>query len=97
MDPEDDLVIFPREDVEACLRNEKMQQEANSDGSPSGQSQAMETSRLGAIEAGAPERIRWIYFESPEWTWQNLCGRSGWLLIDPETIDQYDFVMTMMN
>ena len=67
MDPEDDPAIFPKTLKRVC-GNEKMQQ-----GKPPGRfsvraESMMETSRLGAIEAGAPERIRWIYFESPEWT-----------------------------
>lgn len=97
MDTEDDLEIFPREDVEACLQDKKLQEEAESDVYSHGMSEEMKASRIGAIGAGAPERIRWIYFNSPDWTWQSLCGRSGWLLTDPETIDQYDFVLEKMN
>lgn len=96
MDSREELEIFPREDVEACMNDEKLQRGMETE-SPFLPTPEMETSRLGAIRAGAPDRIRWIYFESPPWTWERLCGRAGWLLVDPETLDQFDFSMTIMN
>jgi hypothetical protein len=31
---------------------------------------------------GTPgEQLSWFYFESPPWTWTNLCGHAGWLVV----------------
>lgn len=50
-----------------------------------------------AMKQGTPERARWIYFRSPDWTWASECGREGWLLYDHETRTQHAFSMTAMN
>lgn len=39
----------------------------------------------------------WVYFRSPDWTWQQMCGRAGWMLWDPSTGEQFAFRMTVMN
>lgn len=39
----------------------------------------------------------WVYFRSPDWTWQQLCGREGWMLWDPSTGEQFAFRMTVMS
>ena len=38
-----------------------------------------------------------VYFVSPIWTWQNLCGRAGYLIICPQCMRQIDFTCTVMN
>ena len=38
-----------------------------------------------------------VYFVSPMWTWENLCGRAGYLVICPHCIEQLDFSCTVMN
>ena len=38
-----------------------------------------------------------VYFVSPAWTWENLCGRAGYLVICPHCIEQLDFSCTVMN
>lgn len=37
-----------------------------------------------------------LYFQSPEWTWQNLCGRAGHMVICPICKTQ-DFHLEIMN
>ena len=37
-----------------------------------------------------------LYFQSPEWTWQNLCGRAGHMVICPICRTQ-DFHLEIMN
>jgi hypothetical protein len=39
----------------------------------------------------------WVFFRSPEWTWQAMCGREGWMLWDPSTGEQFAFRLTCMN
>ena len=39
----------------------------------------------------------WVYFRSPDWTWQNLCGRAGWMLWDPSTGEQFCFQLGIMS
>jgi hypothetical protein len=43
------------------------------------------------------EILLWIYFKSPDWTWEKLCGRAGWLAICRTCRIQADFQLTMMN
>ena len=38
-----------------------------------------------------------IYFNSPSWTWQQLCGRSGVLTICEHCKIQYEFEQYSMN
>lgn len=41
--------------------------------------------------------LNWIYFSSPPWTWEQLCGRAGWLsLCDPCHL-QVKFDLVLMN
>lgn len=37
------------------------------------------------------------YFCSPPWTWQNLCGREGWIFFCPKCQKQLGFELTKMN
>jgi hypothetical protein len=41
--------------------------------------------------------LKWIYFSSPAWTWQRLCGRAGWLAICEPCHMQVAFFMEVMN
>lgn len=43
------------------------------------------------------ERLVVFKFSSPAWTWNNLCGRSGFMTICPNCPKQVDFLLTMMN
>ena len=43
------------------------------------------------------EKILKIYFHSPAWTWENLCGRAGDMYICPRCCAQKDFILTRMN
>lgn len=38
-----------------------------------------------------------IYFRSPDWTWRELCGRSGELIICEHCKLQFDFDCESMN
>jgi hypothetical protein len=41
--------------------------------------------------------LTWIFFRSPRWTWQKLCGRAGWLGLCDQRHIQVDFFLTVMN
>lgn len=43
------------------------------------------------------ERLILLYFSSPDWTWQELCGRAGDMLICPQCHKQKDFFLRIMN
>lgn len=43
------------------------------------------------------EQLIKIYFSSPSWTWKNLCGRAGDMLICCKCHEQNGFTLTMMN
>ena len=43
------------------------------------------------------ERLIQLYFSSPDWTWRELCGRAGDMLICPKCHEQKDFFLRIMN
>ena len=88
---------FPVEDVEAWIADERLQRDHALAKLPERERADLETRRQNAIAVGASASCCWIYFVSPAWTWENLCGREGWLLYDPETGEQQAFVLTVMN
>ena len=88
---------FPREDVLAALADHRLQTEnSQADLSPE-MLQTMKERLMAALKCGASEETSWIYFRSPPRTWEHLCGREGWLLYDPHSGSQYDFLLTLMN
>ena len=43
------------------------------------------------------EQLIQVYFSSPSWTWEQLCGRAGDMLICPKCHEQKDFFLRIMN
>jgi hypothetical protein len=43
------------------------------------------------------DKLKLVYLRSPEWTWEKMCGRAGWVVICPECIFQVHFHWTRMN
>ena len=43
------------------------------------------------------EKLIWIEFNSPPWTWKHLCGSRGPLSICPNCRIQVDFIVTAIN
>jgi hypothetical protein len=89
--------IFPPDDVATSLADATLQKEHRIGNLEPGAQSELEETRQAAIAGGASASTRWIYFSSPPWTWEQLCGREGWLLYDPATERQLEFVMTVMN
>jgi hypothetical protein len=87
---------FPAEDVEASRRDKRLQN-SHFEELDSESREAMERTRQEAVRSGSGPRTEWIYFRSPPWTWEALCGREGWLLCDPDSGVQHDFLLTAMN
>jgi hypothetical protein len=79
---------FPVEHIIACLRN---------DGLQSRHSLAEARERYGKQLAEPVENVVWFYFESPAWTWDNLCGRAGWMVVAKEPMREVAFFVEIMN
>lgn len=72
--------FFPWEDVEACRgctsRPSSFGGETDGhSGPPEDKSQLDGCHGCGRTA----EQLEWIYFQSPAWTWQEHCGRAGWM------------------
>lgn len=89
--------IFPPEDVATSLDDSSLQDEHRVGELDPGLRSRLEKAQQDAVAEGASASTRWIYFSSPPWTWEQLCGREGWLLYAPATKEQLEFVMTVMN
>jgi len=77
---------FPLKDVEACMNSEKT-------------AKMTPFSNLRACPlCGKPsEELKWIWFKSPQWTWQKLCGRAGPMSICPDCGCIVEFKLHIMN
>lgn len=70
------METYPEDEVAGCAADEALQSGNRlKDGDPLRGD--LDRRRQACIDAGADERIEWIYFRSPEWTWEALCGRGG--------------------
>jgi len=45
----------------------------------------------------APKDLKWFYFYSPRWTWENNCGRAGWITKCPKCGQAVDFFLDFMS
>lgn len=74
--------IFPWDDVDACLNSIIPPM---SDGKP-------------CPKCGTPlEKLKWINFRSPDWTWKHLCGRGGPMSICEKCHKQVEFYPMIVN
>jgi hypothetical protein len=84
----EDKFTHPVEDVITCLRDDRLQ---------SRHSLAAAKERYKADIAEPMENTVWFYFESPALTWENLCGRAGWMIIAKEPPREIAFFVEVMN
>lgn len=92
--PERDGKHFPWEDVEAASVDQRLQEE-----------QAVDLARdryadraRDCPDCGTPpEHLSWFYFRSPDWTWEHLCGRAGYMTVCEWCYRQIDFFVKVMN
>ncbi len=75
---------FPQEDVDACM-NKKLVATLFT-----GYSRCPECKL-------PPEKLTWIEFNSPRWTWKARCGRKGPLSICPVCGIQVEFILMILN
>lgn len=90
---EDIKKIFPWEDVSACRGYSGKKKIPWSFGKKKYLVQAKPCPRCGK----KPDELYWIYFESPEFTWELLCGRAGWLTICDTCHYQVNFFLEKMS
>lgn len=91
---------FPVEDVQACVEDGELQKKGRHGGIEDREvlDRWLAPIRQQALDAGAPEKAAWVYFSSPRWTWENECGREGWLLVDPDDLSrQFHFEGTVLS
>jgi hypothetical protein len=104
------MIPFPWVDVDACADDRNLQQQASSFGGftiPGGVSAVVAVSERNGPKTpdadqlshcpSCGEALLWTYFKSPDWTWQKLCGRAGWLAICRKCRIQADFELEYMN
>ena len=90
----DDENGFPWDDVTAARKNALLQRKYPiAKGKDSHLPQAKGCPKCAA----RPEHLAWFYFESPKWTWDNLCGRAGWMTVCDACHAQVDFFLEAMN
>lgn len=77
---------FPLEDVEACLDSELSKK------------MYIYPNRIPCPLCGKPsEELKWIYFESPKWTWDSCMGTAGPLSICPDCHCLVEYIMWLIN
>ncbi len=86
--------LYPWSDVQVARSNAKLQRKNPvAEGKAEFLSHARPCPKCGA-SAG---ELAWFYFESPLWTWDQLCGRAGFMTVCDPCHAQVDFFMTMLN
>jgi hypothetical protein len=77
---------YPLKDVEACFDTEM-----------SAKMTAVPNHRFCPLCGKPSEELKWIYFDSPKWRWENLCGRCGPMSICPDCGCLVEFICILMN
>ncbi len=90
--------FFPPADVRAAAGDAMLQKRAWRDDQPEpGTFERMVEEFLAEYPGTCLAAAEWVFFRSPDWTWQAMCGREGWMLWDPSTGEQFAFRLTCMN
>jgi len=89
-----DELLFPPEDVKACQEDEQLQRESDRQ---EAQERYVGRARACPSCTTPPLRLSCIYFTSPGWKWEMLCGREGWLTHCRWCDIQVDFFLEVMN
>lgn len=75
---------FSREDIESCYEKKL-------------DSSKFKNHRSCPKCGNVAEKLIWIEYTSPGWTWKQLCGRQGPLSICPECRITVEFILETMN
>jgi hypothetical protein len=78
---------FPLEHIIACMRDDTLQSRHS----------LTDMERYQESLSEPPENVVWVYFKSPAWTWENLCGRAGWMAVAKEPMREVAFFVEIMN
>jgi hypothetical protein len=89
---------LPWEDVEASRRNRRLQKrhrlkERLADGLTTHFGYAKPCPKCQTT----PGALTWFYFESPKWTWENLCGSAGWMAVCDRCRIQVNYFSEVMS
>ncbi len=85
--------MFPQDDVDAARNDKGLQAKHDAESARRLYGNGVtcpKCSRTG-------DELTWIYFRSPAWTWQSLCGRAGWLAVCDPCRTQVSFFLEVMN
>lgn len=74
--------IFPWKDVEACMHEVRT---------------PLPNHLTCPICGKKSEDLDWIYFSSPDWTWEKMCGSAGLMSICKDCHCQVEFILESMN
>jgi hypothetical protein len=93
--------IFPWDEVEASRADSELQRVAPVEYPGPAFLQVRPFERPAHLESktcpSCHAPLTWIYFRSPGWTWEKLCGRAGWLGVCHSCHLQVDFSLVVMN
>lgn len=85
--------IYPWVDVEAARRNRRLQRRH-----PLSEAEGLrEGARSCPLCGRGPGELAWLYFESPKWTWEHLCGRAGWMTVCDDCHEQVEVFTEIMS
>lgn len=84
---------FPWEDVDAARTDLSLQRRFN----PDATIRDFGAKAICRECSGAGNMLTWCYFISPDWTWEHLCGRAGWLAICDDCRRQVLFICDALN
>lgn len=85
---------FPPEDIAAARNDAGLQREHDAG---QGKERYLQQAHKCPTCGTPPEFLEWFYFNSPDWTWRNLCGRAGWMTYCEWCENQVDFFLEIMN
>jgi hypothetical protein len=92
-DDDGDEDQYPWEDVDKARHNRRLQRNH-----PPGEADKYRGTAKPCPMCGKVSReLAWFYFESPKRTWENLCGRAGWMTVCDACHVQVDFFLEVMN
>lgn len=92
-DADGDEDQYPWEDVDKARHNQRLQRKHPPSEADKYRATAKPCPKCGKASAD----LVWFYFESPKWTWENLCGRAGWMTVCDTCHVQVDFFLEVMN
>lgn len=85
---------FPWDDIVAALEDRSLQRRYRQRNAKA----ALATDAVNCPNCDAPPADQtWLFFESPPWTWEHLCGRAGWMTICMPCQRQVNFFLEILN